>query len=58
MARERVGSWVVFTHDDDGSFKHARNDDPNVRIAWSLDEFAQKDPDAFQRWSERARKRP
>ena len=43
MNAQRVGAWLVFTWPD-GVFKHARHDDPNVRIAWTHDELVYIDP--------------
>lgn len=43
MNTRRVGGWTVFTWDD-GAFRHARHDDPGVRLAWTRDELTETDP--------------
>lgn len=43
--RARVGSWTVF-YDNDGRFGHARHDDPNRLIVWTVEELAAVDPAA------------
>lgn len=41
----RVDRWTVF-FDRDGDFGHARHDDPDVLIAWTIDELASVDSEA------------
>lgn len=41
----RVGHWTVRSNAD-GSFRHARHNDPRVLIAWTLDDFRVADPGA------------